>query len=115
MRLHLLATPVLLAAFASGFVGCAHSPQEADKAKTAVSEDTVAKAAAEKAISAAKAAIADSKQITNGWTTTDDLLEGAVAALARNEYTKVVDLANQAKIMAENAVAQAKSEKARLN
>lgn len=109
MKLNLLATPVLLVALAMGFVGCASTPEEP------AAQSTVSKAAAEKAIADAKAAIAESKKLNNEWTTTDELMKQAEEALGAGDYAKAVDLANQAKRMAENAIAQAKAEQARLN
>jgi LysM domain/Domain of unknown function (DUF4398) len=109
MKLNLLATPLLLAALALGFVGCASTPEEA-----APAEQGVTQADAEKAIAAAKASIAESKALNNEWRDTGDLMKQAEEALGAGDYAKAVELANKAKAQADNAIAQAKSEKSRL-
>ena len=121
MTLNLLAMPVLLVSFTLGMAGCGtysskeSAPKESASIKAAGSTETVTQAAAETAIAGAKAAIAESKKIGNEWSNTDDLMKEAVETLAKSDYAKVVELANTAKAQAEHAIAQAKSEKARLN
>lgn len=109
MKLHLLATPMLLAALAMGFVGCASTPEEP------AAESAVSQAAAEKAVADAKAAIAETKKLNNQWTVTDDVMKQAEEALGAGDYARAVELANKAKRLADDAVAQARSEQARLN
>jgi nucleoid-associated protein YgaU len=111
MKLNLLATPLLLAALVLGFVGCASTPEETAPAE----QPAVTQADAEKAIADAKAAMAEAKKLNNEWRDADDLLKQAEEAMAAGDYAKAVDLANKAKRMAENAIAQANAEKARLN
>ena len=108
MKLNLLAAPLLLAALAVGFVGCASTPEEPTAA-------VVTKADAEKAIAAAKSANAEASKLNAEWRDTADLIKSAEEALAAADYAKAVELANQAKREADNAIAQAKSEQARLN
>ena len=111
MRLNLLAAPLMLAALALGFVGCATTPEE----PAAAAASTVDKATAEKAIADAKSANAGAKKLNAEWRDTGDLIKQAEEALAAGDFAKAVALANQAQREAENAVAQAKSEQARLN
>jgi nucleoid-associated protein YgaU len=111
MKLNILATPMLIVALAMGFVGCASTPEE-PAAETA---PAVTQADAEKAIAAAKVSIAEAKKLNAGWTVTDDLIKQAEEALGAGDYAKAVELANQAKRQADSAIAQAKSEQARLN
>lgn len=110
MKLNILATPMLVAALAMGFVGCASTPEE----PTAAEKPAVTQADADKAIAAAKASIAEAKKLNSEWTTTDDIMKQAEEAYGAGDYAKAVDLANQAKAMADAAIAQAKSEKARM-
>jgi len=109
MKLNILATPILLAAMMMGFVGCASTPEE----PAAETTPAVTQADADKAIAAAKASIAEAKKLNSEWTTTDDLMKQAEEAYGAGDYAKAVDLANQAKAMADAAIAQAKSEQAR--
>ena len=110
MKLNLIAMPLLLAALALGFVGCASTPEQAAPAASSVD-----KAAAEKAIADAKSANAEAKKLNAEWRDTGDLIKQAEDALAAGDFAKAVELANQAKREADNAIAQAKSEQARLN
>ncbi|MDQ1362405.1 MAG: hypothetical protein QG652_265 [Pseudomonadota bacterium] len=114
MKPNLLATPLLLAALALGFVGCASTPEEAVPAAEAA-KPAVDQATAEKAIADARSAMAEAKKLGNEWRDTDNLLKQAEEALAAGDYAKAVELANEARRQAENAIAQANSEKARLN
>ncbi|HEX5636306.1 MAG TPA: LysM peptidoglycan-binding domain-containing protein [Gammaproteobacteria bacterium] len=109
MKLNILATPILLAAMMMGFVGCASTPEE----PAAEATPAVTQADADKAIAAAKASIAEAKKLNSEWTVTDDLMKQAEEAYGAGDYAKAVDLANQAKAMADAAIAQAKSEQAR--
>lgn len=110
MKLNILATPLLLAAMVMGFVGCASTPEE----PAAEATPAVTQADADKAIAAAKASIAEAKKLNSEWSMTDDLMKQAEEAYGAGDYAKAVDLANQAKAMADAAIAQAKSEKARM-
>lgn len=113
MKLNLFATPLLLAALAMGFVGCASTPEEA--APAAETKPGVTQADAEKAIASAKASIAEAKKLGNEWRDTDALMKQAEEAFGAGDYAKATELANKAKAQADNAIAQANSEKARLN
>lgn len=111
MKLNLFVAPLLLAALALGFVGCASTPEAAAPA----AQPAVTQADAEKAIADARIVMAEAKKLNNEWRDADELLKQAEAAMAAGDYAKAVELANQARRMAENAVAQANAEKARLN
>jgi len=121
MKMNVLAMPMLIAALVMGFAGCSSTPK-VDSAKAAVTAP-VAKPAvattgnpadAEKAITEAKAAIAASKKLNNEWRDTDDIMKQAEVAQGAGDYVKAVELASKARREAENAVAQAGLERARL-
>jgi nucleoid-associated protein YgaU len=63
---------------------------------------------AAEAIAAAKSANADAKAAGYEWTDTADLIEEAEKALAEGNEDKAKALANQARLQAENAIAQQK-------
>lgn len=98
-----------LAALVLGIaVGCASTPQE-----EAPAEDPVAMAQA--AIADAKAANEEAKAAGAAWRDTDDLIAAAEAALAAGDTGKAIQLANEARLQAENALAQKREEEARLS
>lgn len=85
---------------------------------TPVEEEPTAsytQADAEQAIADAKAANAEAKAAGAEWRDTADLIAQAEAALADGDYDKAVELANQARRQAENALAQKLAEDARRN
>lgn len=98
-----------LAALVLGIaVGCASTPQEETPA-----EDPVAMAQA--AIADAKAANEEAKAAGAAWRDTDDLIAAAEAALAAGDTGRAIQLANEARLQAENALAQKREEDARLS
>jgi nucleoid-associated protein YgaU len=88
-------------------VGCASTPEEEP------AEDPVAMAQA--AIADAKAAQAEAKAAGAAWRDTDDLIEAAEKALEAGDTGKAIQLANEARTQAENALKQKRMEEARLS
>ena len=87
-------------------VGCASTPEEEPV------DDQVALAQA--AIADAKAANEEAKAAGAEWRDTDDLIKAAEEALAAGDTGKAIQLANQARAQAENALRQKREEDARL-
>ncbi len=87
-------------------VGCATTPEEAP------AEDPVAMAQA--AIADAKAANAEAKAAGYAWRDTDDLIAAAEEALKAGDTGKAIQLANDARRQAENALKQKAMEEARM-
>jgi hypothetical protein len=111
MKMNLLLPAGLVAITLGLAAGCASTPEEPAAPAAA---PTVDEAAAKKAIADAKAAYAEASKLGVEWRDTGELIKQAEAALAAGDYAKAVVLANQAKSEAERAIAQSKSEKARL-
>jgi nucleoid-associated protein YgaU len=88
-------------------VGCASTPQEEP------AEDPVAMAQA--AIADAKAAQAEAKAAGYAWRDTDDMIAAAEAALKAGDTGKAIQLANEARAQAENALKQKQMEMQRLS
>lgn len=84
-------------------VGCATAPTDDGQVQ-----------AAEQAIAEAKALNAEAKAMGAEWRDTDKLIKQAEEALAAGDTGKAIELANQAKRQAENAIAQKKAEDERL-
>lgn len=119
MKLNVLAMPMLIAALGMGFAGCSSTPKAVSAQASAPAAKPAAAttgnpADAEKAITEAKAAIAASKKLNNEWRDTDDIMKQAEEAQGAGDYVKAVELASKARRQAENAVAQAGLERARL-
>ena len=89
-------------------VGCASTPQQEEQP----AEDPVAMAQA--AIADAKAANAEAKAAGAAWRDTDDLIAAAEEALKAGDTGKAIQLANDARRQAENALKQKAMEDARL-
>lgn len=87
-------------------VGCASTPEEP-------AEDPVAMAQA--AIDDAKAANEEAKAAGAEWRDTADLIAEAEAALAAGDTGKAIQLANEARQQAENALQQKRDEEARMS
>lgn len=89
-----------------------------DKGEYAQATDLATKSkqyvAASKAIFDAKAAVEKANQAGATWRDTDDLIGQAEAALKAGDTAKAIQLANEARRQAENALRQAEAEKARL-
>ena len=96
----------LIALVLSIAVGCASTPEEAP------AEDPVAMAQA--AIADAKAANAEAKAAGAEWRDTEDLIKAAEEALAAGDTGKAIQLANEARRQAENALKQKREQEARL-
>lgn len=96
----------LIALVLSIAVGCATTPEEAP------AEDPVAMAQA--AIADAKAANAEAKAAGAEWRDTDALIAAAEEALKAGDTGKAIQLANDARRQAENALRQKALEEARL-
>jgi len=96
----------LIALVLSIAVGCASTPQEP-------AEDPVATAQA--AIADAKAANEEAKAAGAAWRDTDALIKAAEEALAAGDTGKAIQLANQARDQAINALKQKREEDARLS
>ena len=119
MKLNVLAMSMLIAALVMGFAGCSSTPKVVSASVSAPTAKPAAAttgnpADAEKAITEAKAAIAASKKLNNEWRDTDDMMKQAEEAQGAGDYVKAVELASKARRQAENAVAQAGLERARL-
>ncbi len=89
-------------------VGCASTPQEEEPAEDAV-------AMAQSAIADAKAANAEAKAAGAEWRDTESLIAAAEEALAAGETGRAIQLANDARLQAENALQQKRDEEARLS
>jgi len=96
----------LIALVLSIAVGCASTPQEP-------TEDPVATAKA--AIADAKSAQAEAKAAGAAWRDTDALITAAEEALNAGDTGKAIQLANQARDQAINALKQKQEEDARLS
>lgn len=96
----------LIALVLSLAVGCASTPEEPEV-------DPVAQA--EAAIAEAKAANAEAKAAGAAWRDTDDLIKAAEEALAAGDTGKAIQLANQARDQALNALRQKREEEARMS
>ncbi len=96
----------LVALVLSIAVGCASTPEEP-------AEDQVAIAQA--AIDDAKAANEEAKAAGAEWRDTADLIAEAEAALAAGDTGRAIQLANEARMQAENALAQKREEEARMS
>ena len=96
----------LIALVLSIAVGCATTPEEAP------AEDPVAMAQA--AIADAKAANAEAKAAGAAWRDTDALIAAAEEALKAGDTGKAIQLANDARRQAENALKQKAMEEERL-
>lgn len=70
--------------------------------------------AASKAIFDAKAAVAAAEAAGSSWRDTENLIGQAEKALSEGDTAKAIQLANEARRQAENALRQAEAEKARL-
>jgi nucleoid-associated protein YgaU len=70
--------------------------------------------AASKAIHDAKAAVAAAEAAGSPWRDTENLIGQAEKALSEGDTAKAIQLANEARRQAENALAQANAEKARM-
>ena len=70
--------------------------------------------AAKDAIAAAKKANKDAKAVGYEWRDTGKIIKQAEKALADEDYDKAIKLANKARRQAESAIAQERSERARL-
>lgn len=70
--------------------------------------------AASKAIYDAKAAVAAAEAAGSPWRDTENLIGQAEKALSEGDTAKAIQLANEARRQAENALAQANAEKARM-
>jgi len=97
----------LIALVLSIAVGCASTPQQEP------AEDPVAMAQA--AIADAKNAQAEAKAAGAAWRDTDDLIAAAEKALEAGDTGKAIQLANQARDQAVNALKQKREEEARLS
>ncbi|MCW8955847.1 MAG: LysM peptidoglycan-binding domain-containing protein [Gammaproteobacteria bacterium] len=104
MKMNLLAKPLFIILLVLGLAaGCASTP------------DMVAdQATAEQAIADAKASNAEAEKIGAEWRDTGSMIKDAEAALAAGDYAKAIELANDAQRQADNAIAQAQAEDARL-
>jgi hypothetical protein len=69
---------------------------------------------AEQAIADAKSANAEAQSMGVAWRDTGKMIDAAEAALSAGDEAKATELADKARRQAENAMAQAKSEEARL-
>lgn len=104
MKFHHLIKPFLIMMLVLGLVaGCASTP-----------DDAASQEAAEQAIADAKATNEQAKQMGAEWRDTAEIIASAEEALAAGDFAKAIELANKAQKQAENAIAQAKAEKARL-
>ena len=103
MKINLLAKPFFIIMLVLGLaVGCASTPEVADQPT------------AEAAIADAKSANAEAKSMGAEWRDTESMIADAEAAMAAGDYANAIETANQAQRQAENAIAQAQAEDARL-
>jgi nucleoid-associated protein YgaU len=93
-----LKATALIALVLSVAIGCASTPEPEP-----VEDQTVA---AQQAIAGAKAANEQAKAAGAAWRDTDDLIEQAEEALKAGDSGKAIQLANQARRQAENAMKQ---------
>lgn len=93
-------------------VGCAGQPTEPEVDPEQVKAEQMA--AAEQAIADAKSALEEAKAIGAEWRDTADLIAQAEEALAAEDTAKAIELANQARRQAENAIAQKRAEEERM-
>lgn len=96
----------LIALVMSIAVGCSSTPEK--------EEGPDQHAVAQQAIDDAKAANAEAKAAGAAWRDTEELIKAAEEALAADDTGKAIQLANQARIQAENALKQKREEEARL-
>lgn len=96
----------LIALVLSIAVGCASTPEEEP-----VDDQVVL---AQQAIAAARDANEEAKAAGAAWRDTDALIAAAEEALAAGDTGQAIQLANQARLQAENALAQKRAEEARL-
>lgn len=94
----------LIALVLSVAVGCATPPEEPVEDQTAI---------AQRAIADAKEANARAKAAGAAWRDTDELIKQAEEALAAGDTGKAIQLANQARRQAENALKQHQAEMAK--
>ncbi len=107
MKFNHLFKPFLIVMLVLGLVaGCASTPDEGAGASD--------QAAAEQSIADAKASNAQAKKMNAEWRDTGKVIKKAEKALAEGDTDKAIKLANKAQRQAENAMKQAKAEKARL-
>jgi len=105
MKFNHLIKPFFIIMLVLGLVaGCASTPDE----------PVADQATAEQAIADAKSTNAQAKKMGAEWRDTGKMIKSAEEALAAGDYAKAIDLANSAQRQAENAMAQAKAEEARL-
>ena len=95
----------LIALVLSFAIGCASQPEEPVVDQTAI---------AERAIADAKAANDQAKAAGAAWRDTDELIKQAEEALAAGDTGKAIQLANQARRQAENALKQHQAEMAKM-
>lgn len=93
-------------------VGCAGQPTEPEVDPEQVKAEQMA--AAQQAIADAKSALEEAKAIGAEWRDTEELIKQAEEALAAEDTAKAIELANQARRQAENAIAQKRAEEERL-
>ena len=96
----------LIALVLSIAVGCASTPEEPAEDQAAI---------AQAAIDDAKAANEEAKAAGAEWRDTADLIAEAEAALAAGDTGRAIQLANEARMQAENALAQKREEEARMS
>ncbi|MEN8170218.1 MAG: LysM peptidoglycan-binding domain-containing protein [Pseudomonadota bacterium] len=99
-----LKVTALIALVLSIAVGCASTPEPEP-----VDDQTVV---AQRAIADAKAANAEAKAMGAAWRDTDNLIKQAEEALKAGDTGKAIQLANQARRQAENAIKQKRAEMA---
>lgn len=101
-----LKVTALIALVLSIAVGCASTPEPEP-----VDDQTVV---AQRAIADAKAANSEAKAMGAAWRDTDSLIKKAEEALKAGDTGKAIQLANQARRQAENAIKQKRAEMAAL-
>ncbi len=97
----------LLAIMIGAVTGCATAPQQEEPQAPTTQE-------AQAAISEARDAISEAQAAGALWRDTADLVAQAEAAMASGDTARAIELANQARRQAENALAQKRAEEARL-
>lgn len=93
-------------------VGCASQPTEEQPDADQVKAEQ--QAAAEQAIADARAKMEEAKAMGAEWRDTESLINQAEEALKAGDTGKAIDLANEARRQAENAIAQKQAEDERL-
>lgn len=93
-------------------VGCAGQPTEPEMDPEQVKAEQMA--AAQQAIADAKSALEEAKAIGAEWRDTQELINQAEEALAAEDTAKAIELANEARRQAENAIAQKRAEEERM-